>query len=117
MRGKVAPGGAVRKPDLTVAQPCACFAGKDDMEEDESPPSPAPLVPAAQPPVDAEGLRLGAKSKAAAGLKGVQEMLAYSVREMGLVRAARTLLRLNKRDGFDCQSCASCSRLRGSSPP
>jgi len=76
------------------------------MEKAESPAKAPPRVPAAQPPVDTGGLRFGAASKAAAGLRGVQEMLAYSVREMGLVRALGTLLRLNKRDGFDCQSCA-----------
>ncbi|HXQ81300.1 MAG TPA: FdhF/YdeP family oxidoreductase [Opitutaceae bacterium] len=76
------------------------------MERSENPGEAPPRGAAAQPPVEAGAPRLGAASKAAAGLKGVREMMAYSVREMGLVRALGTLLRLNKRDGFDCQSCA-----------
>jgi len=76
------------------------------MEKAHSPGKETPSVPAAQAPVETDGLRLGAASTAAAGLKAVEETMAFSVREMGLVRGIRTLLKLNQRDGFDCQSCA-----------
>ena len=62
--------------------------------------------PAAQPPIEVEGTRIGEASGAAAGLGAVCSTLAVSVREMGVVRAVRMLLALNKEDGFDCQSCA-----------
>ncbi len=62
--------------------------------------------PSAQPPIEVEGTRLGKASGAAAGLNAVTSTLAVSVREMGVFRAARMLLALNKKDGFDCQSCA-----------
>jgi molybdopterin-dependent oxidoreductase alpha subunit len=64
------------------------------------------IVPEAQPPVETEGLRQGSPSKAAAGLMAVEQTMAFSVREMGLVRGIGTLLKLNQKDGFDCQSCA-----------
>ena len=76
------------------------------MEKAHSPGKETPSVPAAQTPVETDGLRLGAASKAAAGLKAVEQTMAFSVREMGLVRGIKTLLKLNQRDGFDCQSCA-----------
>ena len=43
---------------------------------------------------------------AAAGLPAIYQTMRFGLREMGLVRAFRTLLALNKKKGFDCQSCA-----------
>ncbi len=60
----------------------------------------------AQPPVEVEGTRIGEPGTTAAGLKAVRESMAISVGEMGMVRAARTLLSINQKTGFDCQSCA-----------
>jgi molybdopterin-dependent oxidoreductase alpha subunit len=63
-------------------------------------------IPSAQPPIELEGIRFGQPSKAAAGLKAVQKSLTIGVEEMGVVRTARTLLKVNQKHGFDCQSCA-----------
>ena len=63
-------------------------------------------LPSAETPVETAGTRFGTASKSAAGLKAVQKSLGLGIEEMGLVRAARTLLAVNKKDGFDCQSCA-----------
>ena len=63
-------------------------------------------APCALPPVETEGLTLGTPSAAAAGLTAVGRTMALSARAMGVVRGARALLRINKKDGFDCQSCA-----------
>ena len=73
-----------------------------------------PLAPAddspapggAQPPLEARGARFGARSGAAAGLAAVGKTVSISVREMGALRGARMLLRVNQKNGFDCQSCA-----------
>ena len=70
------------------------------MNSDTSIPSPA------QPPIETEGTRLGSGSSAAAGLKAIQKSMTIGVEEMGVIRTARTLLRLNQKHGFDCQSCA-----------
>jgi molybdopterin-dependent oxidoreductase alpha subunit len=51
-------------------------------------------------------LHVGKPKKHAAGLPAVRISLAMAVREMGVVKAARNLLRLNQVDGFDCMSCA-----------
>jgi molybdopterin-dependent oxidoreductase alpha subunit len=42
----------------------------------------------------------------AAGVTGVAVALKRSVERMGPARSARTLLKLNQADGFDCMSCA-----------
>ena len=65
----------------------------------------APL-PAAQPPVELDGMRIDAPSKAAAGLRAVQKSMVIGVKEMGLARTAKLLLQVNQKKGFDCQSCA-----------
>jgi molybdopterin-dependent oxidoreductase alpha subunit len=65
-----------------------------------------PTLPAAQPPVELAGTRLGKASTAAAGLKAVRNSMAIGLEEMGAIRTARTLLRVNQKKGFDCQSCA-----------
>jgi molybdopterin-dependent oxidoreductase alpha subunit len=43
---------------------------------------------------------------AAAGLPAVAVSLGMAVKQMGVGRTARNLLRLNQVDGFDCMSCA-----------
>ena len=42
----------------------------------------------------------------AAGVTGVRVALQRSLSHMGVSRSARTLLKLNQADGFDCMSCA-----------
>ena len=42
----------------------------------------------------------------AAGIPGVAVALKRSLQRMGTKRSARTLLKLNQTDGFDCMSCA-----------
>jgi molybdopterin-dependent oxidoreductase alpha subunit len=52
------------------------------------------------------GPELRPASKAAGGLKAVQVSLADAIAEMGWGRTLRTLLSINQKEGFDCQSCA-----------
>ncbi len=68
--------------------------------------TPQGSVPEAQPPIEVEGTRIGAPGKAAAGLTAVYKTMAIGFGEMGVVRGTRMLLEVNKKDGFDCQSCA-----------
>ncbi len=51
-------------------------------------------------------LRVTPPKTAAAGLPAVAVSLGMAVRQMGVGRTARSLLRLNQVDGFDCMSCA-----------
>ncbi|MEV7542319.1 FdhF/YdeP family oxidoreductase [Streptomyces sp. NPDC089915] len=43
---------------------------------------------------------------AAAGLPAIGHTLKIAQEQMGLVRTARTLLKVNQKDGFDCPGCA-----------
>ncbi|MEZ5344645.1 MAG: FdhF/YdeP family oxidoreductase [Pyrinomonadaceae bacterium] len=44
--------------------------------------------------------------KTAAGFKSIAVSMNRAFSEMGIVKAGRTLLKLNQKGGFDCQSCA-----------
>jgi molybdopterin-dependent oxidoreductase alpha subunit len=52
------------------------------------------------------GLTIGPPATSSVGLPGVVHSLQHALGEMGPARTARTLLRLNQVDGFDCPSCA-----------
>ncbi|MCW2784393.1 MAG: putative formate dehydrogenase [Marmoricola sp.] len=58
------------------------------------------------PEIDEADLRVGHRSRAAAGIPGVAVALKRGIESMGMTRTARSLLRLNQADGFDCQGCA-----------
>ncbi|HEV2927253.1 MAG TPA: molybdopterin-dependent oxidoreductase, partial [Propionibacteriaceae bacterium] len=56
---------------------------------------------------DADGaMQVHGAKEAAAGVTAVAVALKRSVERMGPTRSARTLLKLNQADGFDCMSCA-----------
>ncbi|MGV1087090.1 MAG: FdhF/YdeP family oxidoreductase [Mycobacterium sp.] len=55
---------------------------------------------------DEHAVRVRPAGHAAAGVPGVLTGLRRSVAEMGVVRTAETLTRINQRDGFDCPGCA-----------
>ena len=56
--------------------------------------------------VDERNLDISDEAHAAAGPKAVAIAMKMAVEQMGPTRTARTLLRLNQVDGFDCQGCA-----------
>ena len=62
--------------------------------------------PGAQTPIEREPANLAPRPKTAAGLPAIYETLRFGLREMGPVRTIKTLLSINKKKGFDCQSCA-----------
>jgi molybdopterin-dependent oxidoreductase alpha subunit len=51
-------------------------------------------------------LRVGPPEREAAGVRGVAAALSASLSQMGVRRSARTLLRVNQPEGFDCPGCA-----------
>ena len=57
-------------------------------------------------PERADDPKVGRPKKSAAGIPGITHALQYALGEMGPVRTARTLTRMNHVDGFDCPSCA-----------
>jgi len=58
------------------------------------------------PPAELTPARIGKRSHAAAGVAAISETVRFGVREMGVRRTLTTYLKVNKKDGFDCQSCA-----------
>ncbi|WP_043723944.1 FdhF/YdeP family oxidoreductase [Nocardia asiatica] len=56
--------------------------------------------------IDEAALTVSAPKTAAAGVKAVTVALERAVEQMGLTRSARSLARLNQRNGFDCPSCS-----------
>ena len=60
----------------------------------------------AQPPEEFTNGEIKEADATAGGLKAVWEATRHASREMGLLRGARTLLRMNQKDGFDCPGCA-----------
>ena len=60
--------------------------------------------PAGDPVQDAP--QVASPQHAAAGLPAIAHTLRAAHRQMGTVRTARTLLKVNQKDGFDCPGCA-----------
>ncbi|MBA3233211.1 MAG: FdhF/YdeP family oxidoreductase, partial [Propionibacteriales bacterium] len=56
--------------------------------------------------IDESQLDVDRQERSAAGWTSVAVSLKRSVQAMGVTRTARTLLKLNQTDGFDCQGCA-----------
>ncbi|QLY30252.1 FdhF/YdeP family oxidoreductase [Nocardia huaxiensis] len=56
--------------------------------------------------IDESALSVTEPKTEAAGVKAVTVALERAVEEMGVVRTARTLARVNQRHGFDCPGCA-----------
>ena len=71
-------------------------------EEDARPPSRV----RAQPPEEFTGGEFEGASDVSGGLGAVWFAMKHIVREAGLVRGTRTLLKVNQKDGFDCPGCA-----------
>ncbi|GAA3912196.1 FdhF/YdeP family oxidoreductase [Microbacterium invictum] len=64
---------------------------------------------ATKPPtsdIDESRVRVEEPARKAAGVPGVLHALQIAQQQMGVVRSAQTLLRLNQKDGFDCPGCA-----------
>ena len=51
-------------------------------------------------------VQVGNRKKSAVGIPGIAHSMQYALEEMGPLRTAQTLLRMNHVDGFDCPSCA-----------
>ena len=63
-------------------------------------------VPGAQTPPDKSQPELREPDRVAAGMHAVVESLKFTARETGFMRGFSDWLKVNKKDGFDCQSCA-----------
>ncbi len=66
----------------------------------------SPLSKAPADDIDESDVTVSGESHAAAGATAVMVSMKRAMGQMGPVRTAQTLLRLNQADGFDCQGCA-----------
>jgi molybdopterin-dependent oxidoreductase alpha subunit len=55
---------------------------------------------------DDAGLKVGRRRQSAAGIPGVVASMRHAQAQLGPTRTAKTLLKLNQPDGFDCPGCA-----------
>jgi molybdopterin-dependent oxidoreductase alpha subunit len=65
-----------------------------------------PTEPSAQPPEEKSSVDIDSISKIAGGITAIISTLKSSWSEMGLIRGARTLLKINQPGGVDCPGCA-----------
>ena len=66
-------------------------------------------TPGAQPPIehpDGPEADLREPEHVAAGVNALLQSTMFTFRQMGPMRGLKTWLKVNKKDGFDCQSCA-----------
>jgi molybdopterin-dependent oxidoreductase alpha subunit len=63
-------------------------------------------IPGAQPPEETKRPSLREPDRVAAGMGALTQSIKFALRETGLTRGLGTWLKVNKKDGFDCQSCA-----------
>ncbi|EAU62736.1 molybdopterin-dependent oxidoreductase, partial [Stigmatella aurantiaca] len=62
--------------------------------------------PSAQPPLEENPPEIGPAKEVAGGVPAVVSSLQHVFGQMGLVRGAQLLLKVNQKDGFDCPGCA-----------
>src|SRR5438270_1847148 len=60
----------------------------------------------AQPPEETKKPKLREADRTAAGMHALVESLKFTARETGFTRGLTDWIKVNKKDGFDCQSCA-----------
>jgi molybdopterin-dependent oxidoreductase alpha subunit len=63
-------------------------------------------TPGAEPPERPAQARIRKPHRVAAGLVALKESLRFTLRETGFTRGLTDWLKVNKKSGFDCQSCA-----------
>ena len=60
----------------------------------------------AQPPIEAERLKIRKPKRVAAGIAGVTESFKIGFSEAGFSRTMKTMRSVNRFDGYDCPGCA-----------
>ncbi|PYJ12143.1 MAG: hypothetical protein DMF06_00575 [Verrucomicrobia bacterium] len=90
---------AQKPPDTQSGTPLTPPAIQADLDQVHP-------TPGARQPVETDAASIAEPPKVAAGLPAVLETMRFAVGEMGLMRGVKALLKMNKKDGFDCQSCA-----------
>ncbi len=90
---------AQKPTDIGSGTPKIASAENADREH-------ADPTPGAQTPVEEQPATITKRHAVAAGIPAIYQTTRFALREMGPTRAVKSLLAVNKKDGFDCQSCA-----------
>jgi molybdopterin-dependent oxidoreductase alpha subunit len=99
-KGETQDDTVAQKPtDTKAGPPPTPPAVRADLDQ-------AKPTPGARQPVETDAAKIIGRPKVAAGLPSVYETTRFAVGKMGLMRGAKALLNVNKKSGFDCQSCA-----------
>src|SRR5207302_1289237 len=93
--------------DAVAQRPSGIGTGAPTSEPPESPDEANEVqTPGAQPPEETKKPKLREADRKAAGMHALVESLKFTARETGFTRGLTDWLKVNKKDGFDCQSCA-----------
>ena len=100
----------IAKVDLSSEQRIASEMLAEKGEQPASPGDEAihgDQVLAVEPPaLTSEGITLGKRSRYAAGMPAIIQVLDFGYDNMGVVKGVRLLAQLNQTGGFDCPGCA-----------
>ncbi|HZJ38466.1 MAG TPA: FdhF/YdeP family oxidoreductase [Chthoniobacterales bacterium] len=89
-----------QKPaNLYAGTPLTPLAEHPDLDQ-ENP------TAGAQPLLETGAAKMTHGPDSAAGLSAIYQATRYSIRQMGVMRGAKALLKVNQKTGFVCQSCA-----------
>jgi molybdopterin-dependent oxidoreductase alpha subunit len=108
-RGEAAEESAAVQPThyhsrMEASEPSRAAAPTPTPAKGEGAPPPSRVR--AQPPEEFTGGEFEGASGVSGGLGAVWNATKHIVREAGVVRGTRTLLKVNQKDGFDCPGCA-----------
>src|SRR5437764_8854206 len=93
--------------DAVAQQPSGIGTGAPTSEAHESADEANEVqTRGAQPPEERKKPKLREADRTAAGMHALFESLKFTARETGFGRGLTDWLKVNKKDGFDCQSCA-----------
>lgn len=95
-----------REHDTIAQRPSNIGAGVAALPHRGARPACDHPIPGAQPPEEPERATLREPHRVAAGMPALTQSLRFTIRETGLKRGLTDWLKVNKKDGFDCQSCA-----------
>ena len=65
-----------------------------------------PALQLAQPPEETPRAKRGLASQSAAGISAILKTMEFGLGSMGVARSVKTFLKINQKNGFDCQGCA-----------
>lgn len=83
---------------------------KNNHQDSKTDGTPGPVLsdnlPSYESSEEFTGIKYGPRKKVAGGVPAVVQSMKQAIGQMGVIRSAQTLLKLNQVGGYDCSSCA-----------